>query len=119
MNTEQKLINQLKTSPENIQFDEVISTIQKHYSYTPTIFTNGSGTDSVINNAGENEGSCKIFAFAQLHNLTKQQTLHCFGDYYREDVLGFPEKKNHENIRQFMKYGWDHMAFENKVLTKK
>jgi len=119
MNTEDELIKQLNTFPENIEFDDTISTIQKYYTYTPTKFSNGSGTDSVINNAGENEGSCKIFAFAKLHNLTEQQTLHCFGHYYRDDVLTHPDNKDHANIRQFMEHGWNHVTFENAALTRK
>ena len=47
-----------------------------------------------------------IFAFAKLHDLTEQQTLHCFGDYYRVDVLQNRDGDNHQNIRHFMKTGW-------------
>ena len=119
MNTEDELIKQLSTFPEKVEFDDAISTIQKHYDYTPTTFTNGSGDDSVINNAGENEGSCKIFSFARLHNLSEEQTLHCFGHYYRDDVLAHPDNEDHANIRQFMRHGWDHVTFENEALTKK
>jgi hypothetical protein len=32
---------------------------------------------------------------------------HCFGAYYREEVLGDLEGTNHQNIRNFMKSGWD------------
>ena len=58
-------IAKLKTAPELIQFNEVIATIDAHYDYSPTRFTNGS----VVNESASNEGSCKIFAFAQLNNL--------------------------------------------------
>jgi len=119
MNTEVELIKQLNTTPENVEFNDTISAIQKHYNYKPTTFTNGSGTEAVINNAGENEGSCKIFAFAKLHDLTEQQTLHCFGHYYREDVLAHPDNEDHTNIRQFIKHGWGHVTFEDEALTKK
>ena len=118
MYTEDELIKKLNSFPENIEFDDTISAIQNNYTYTPSKFTNGSGADSVINNAGENEGSCKIFAFAKLHNLTEQQTLHCFGHYYRDDVLTHPDNKDHVNIRQFMKHGWKHVTFEKEALTK-
>jgi len=119
MYTEEELIKQLNTAPENVEFDDTISVIRKHYDYTPTMFTNGSGTDSVMNKVGENEGSCKIFAFAKLHNLTEKQTLHCFGHYYREDVLAHPDNEDHANIRQFIKHGWEHVIFEKTALTKK
>ncbi|MGH8558319.1 MAG: HopJ type III effector protein [Methylococcales bacterium] len=39
------------------------------------------------NDAGTNEGSCKIFFFALLHGLEKDKTLKLFGDYYRIDIL--------------------------------
>jgi hypothetical protein len=85
----------------------------------PTTFTNGAGDYSVTNNAGDNEGSCKIFAFAKLHSLTEEQTLHCFGRYYREDVLNHPENNDHTNIRLFIKYGWQHILFEDEALNVK
>ncbi len=119
MNTVENLLRRLETSPESVEFEEVMSAIQKHYIYTPTKFTNGSSVNSVINNAGENEGSCKIFAFAKLHNISEQQTLHCFGHYYREDVLAHPDNEDHLNIRQFMKHGWKHVIFKNQALTIK
>ena len=81
------LLKQLKNEPENTLFSEVISVINENYLYTPTSFINGD----IENVAGTNEGSCKIFAFAQLNNLNEQQTLACFGDYYRIDVLLHPE----------------------------
>ncbi|PJE79821.1 hypothetical protein CI610_01177 [invertebrate metagenome] len=35
--------------------------------------------------------SCKIFAFVLLHKLTKEQILHCFGNYYKKEVLADPD----------------------------
>ena len=55
---------------------------------------------------GENSGSCKIFAFAQLHHLDEASTLACFGAYYRDDVLKHPQGSDHQNIRQFINTGW-------------
>ncbi len=81
--------------------------IDEHYLFTPTAFENGKGVDTVINPAGTNSGSCKIFAFARLHGLTQQQTLQLFGDYYHIDVLKNPDDSSHANIRNFMKYGWE------------
>ena len=52
--------------------------------------------------ASENNGSCKIFAFAKLNGLSKQNTLDCFGKFYREDVLNNPNADDHMNIRTFM-----------------
>lgn len=109
------LLSKINTSPEAVEFSEVIDAIAAHYNYTPANFTNGE----TKNEAGTNEGSCKIFAFAQLNQLTVDQTLHCFGDYYREDVLEHPEGTDHANIRNFMVHGWDGIKFESAALVKK
>ena len=55
------LLQNIRTSPESIEFNDVIEAIDEHYSYTATRFTNGSGDRVVINEAGSNEGSGKIF----------------------------------------------------------
>jgi len=119
MNALNKLINQIKTSPEITEFQDVINIIDTNYHYTPTYFTNGPEDDCVINNAGENEGSCKIFSFAQLQQLDETQTLNCFGDYYRNDVLQHPNHSDHANIRTFIKYGWKNITFQGTALEKK
>jgi hypothetical protein len=95
-----------------VSFAETIAVISENYNYQPTAFRNGS----VENAAGQNEGSCKIFAFAKLHGLTEAQTLSLFGDYYRVDVLQNPDATDHQNIRQFMQQGWAGIAFENEAL---
>ncbi|MCW8830590.1 MAG: HopJ type III effector protein [Gammaproteobacteria bacterium] len=114
-----KLIKQIKSTPETVGFQNVIETIDNSYNYTPTQFSNGSGDDCVISKAGENEGSCKIFAFGLLHKLNKTQTLNCFGRYYREDVLKYPDNTDHGNIRAFMKHGWKHVIFNHPALIPK
>jgi hypothetical protein len=119
MKTLDSLVNKIKNTPQSIEFNDVINVIGEHYVYTPTLFRNGIETDCVINQAQENEGSCKIFAFAQLHQLSEIQTLHCFGQYYREEVLDHPDETNHANIRTFMKYGWDHIHFDGVALIAK
>lgn len=109
------LLTQLETAAETVEFDQVIAVINAHYHYTPSRFTNGAQ----VNEAGTNEGSCRIFAFGQLHNLTQSQTLSCFGKFYRDEVLGDPEGQGHGNIRQFMQQGWAGVAFDNAVLSAK
>ena len=111
------LLEEIKLHPENIQFQDVINHIDKFYRYTPTRFCNGPTNDCVISKAGENEGSCKIFSFALLHELNEIQTLNCFGQYYRNDVLNHPNDTNHANIRAFMKYGWKHVVFDHNALV--
>lgn len=95
-------------------FPETIAYIDENYIFTPTKFKNGNQ----INNAGENNGSCKIFAFAKLNQLSKEETLSLFGDFY-QDVLNTPEATDHQNIRNFMTFGWDGIQFEDEALRAK
>ena len=115
----EQLLQNIQTSPDTIEFDDVIKAIEDHYNYSATRFTNGSGDRTVINEAGTNEGSCKIFSFAKLHSLDKEQTLNCFGKYYREDVLQNPEGSDHGNIRNFMISGWQGIKFDGEALSLK
>ena len=112
----QELLQQIKTQPEMVEFQQLMDVIAASYVYTPSHFQNGLGDDCVINEAGTNEGSCKIFAFAQLHKLTEAETLACFGRYYREDVMQHPEAEDHANIRTFMRYGWKGIVFSSDAL---
>ncbi len=104
-----------KETPESITFNDTIGVIDAMYDFTPTAFTNGT----LRSDAGQNNGSCKIFSFARLQQLTPQQTLHCFGDYYRKDVLRNPDGADHQNIRNFMKSGWEGIRFEGEALKPK
>jgi len=114
-----KLKELLNSTPDKIEFDQVMQVIEENYNYTPTRFTNGKGSGQVTNEAGSNEGSCKIFSFAQLNNLNEKQTLACFGNYYREDVLAHPGNTDHANIRNFIKSGWAGIQFDGIALTEK
>ena len=105
----------LKTTPEEITFTETIATVDTNYEFTPTAFRNGE----LENAAGQNSGSCKIFSFAKLHNLASEQTLYCFGDYYRVDVLQHPQSTDHQNIRNFVEFGWDGIRFDGTALHSK
>lgn len=109
------LFEQLEKSAEEIQFKDVIAFIDEHYDFNPTKFTNGD----TVNEAGQNNGSCKVFSFAKLNDLTKEDTLNLFGEFYREDVLKNPEGADHQNIRNFIEYGWDGVSFEGKALKRK
>lgn len=111
-----ELKHQLQQSPQSVTFQEVVDIVANYFEYTPTTFRNGRDDDTVINEAGQNEGSCKVFALAQSLGLTEVQTLHCFGDYYRVDVLQHPDASDHANIRSFMRYGWDGIHFEGRAL---
>jgi len=109
------LSEQIKNSPETIQFKEVIDYIDEHYDFTPTRFTNGK----TVNEADQNNGSCKVFSFGKLNNLTEDEVLSLFGDFYREDVLKNPEETDHQNIRNFMESGWAGISFDGEALRKK
>jgi len=106
------LLAQIKRQEKSIEFAQVMAVIEENYHYQPTLFTNGE----LINEAGNNEGSCKIFYFAQLNALNQQQTLACFGHYYREDVLANPMGNDHSNIRNFIKTGWQGIEFKSVAL---
>lgn len=106
-------IAKLSATPEKIEFNELMDVISANYHYQPCTFSNGDLT----NEAGSNEGSCKIFAFAKLHDLSEEATLACFGQYYREDVLLNPDGIDHANIRSFIKQGWQGINFEGEVLS--
>ena len=67
MNNITIFLNRLRTTPEDIQFADVIALIDAHYDYTPTAFV-----DSATNQTSENQGSAKVFSFARLHELNKQ-----------------------------------------------
>lgn len=106
---------QLSSDPESITFTQSIALIDALYQFTPTAFCNGLQQNA----AGENNGSCKLLAFALLHQLSEPQTLQLFGDYYRLDVLPNPQGSDHSNIRNFMRTGWDGVSFSGQALTGK
>ncbi len=118
-NTITQLLAQLRAHPESIEFQQVIDTINAHFDYSPTRFTNGRGDDKVVNEAGSNEGSCRIFAFALLQALAPAETLALFGKYYRDDVLKNTEGSDHANIRTFMRHGWAGIHFDAVALKPK
>lgn len=105
----------LNERPESVAFADTMAVIDAHYEFTPAAFTNGD----VKNEAGQNSGSCKLLAFAMLNRLSREQTLACFGAYYRDDVLKHPDGTDHQNIRNFMKHGWDGVKFDAMPLKAK
>ena len=115
MNNISDFIDNVKPNTESVSFQEVINLIDSNYNFTPTAFKNGNQQ----NNAGENNGSCKIFAFAKKNNLDKDETLVLFGSYYFDDVLKNPDGNDHQNIRNFMIFGWDGISFDGEALKFK
>ena len=108
------LITQLRKAPDTIEFASVMQIISQFYSYTAVDFNNGP----LFNAAGSNEGSCKIFHFAQLNGLSELETLNLFGTYYRHDVLANPAGSNHGNIRNFILTGWSGIKFDGSALIQ-
>ena len=114
MNLE-SFLEKINQTPEAIAFAETIAVIEENYTFDPTAFENGA----LHNVTGENSVSCKLFAFAELQNLSEAATLSCFGAYYYDEVLKNPDGTNHQNIRNFMKTGWEGIAFYGSPLTAK
>jgi len=110
-----QFLQKLNDAPDSFSFNDTIAVIDAHYNFTPCAFRNGE----LQNEAGQNNGSCKIFSFAKLHQLTPEQTLHCFGSYYRDDVLKNPQGSDHQNIRNFIKHGWEGVVFDGTALAPK
>ncbi|PRZ26458.1 HopJ type III effector protein [Flavobacterium granuli] len=113
--TIEAFLEKLKQTPETIAFTDTMATVEENYIFTPTAFQNGNQANA----AGENSGSCKLFAFAKLQNLSQDETLACFGAYYYEDVLKNPTATDHQNIRNFMIHSWDGIKFEGEALKLK
>lgn len=107
-------LKKLNSAPKTIEFTDTMSVIDSTYTFTDTAFKNGDTT----NDAGTNSGSCKLFAFAKINNLSEDATLACFGDYYRKDVLENPTGTDHANIRNFIQHGWDGIHFEGSALSE-
>jgi len=108
-------LNKLTQTPESVEFQDTMATIEENYEVTASAFENGG----LSNSADENQGSCKLLAFAKALDLTPPATLACFGHYYREDVLLHPEASDHQNIRRFMNSGWEGVTFAHQPLTSK
>ena len=114
MNLE-SFLEKLEQTHQSIAFIDTIATIEANYDFTPTAFENGLQHNA----AGDNSGSCKLFAFAEIQNLSETATLACFGAYYFEDILKNPNGTDHQNIRNFMNTGWDGIAFYGSALVSK
>lgn len=108
----EQLIKKLKDN--SLTFKEVIEFIETYYQHQPTAFKNGDA----YNEATQNQGSAKVFAFAQLNGLSAADTLYLFAEHY-QSVLGNPDGTDHQNIRQFMKHGWSGVVFEGEALQAK
>ena len=106
------LLAKLKSNSSS--FKEVIEFIETFYEHRPAAFKNGE----LHNEATQNQGSAKVFTFAQLNKLDKADTLYLFAEHYQA-VLKNPDGTDHQNIRQFMIHGWEGIVFEGRALVAK
>ena len=105
----------LEMSGDDVMFEDVIALIDEYYELQLLEFKSGD----ILNKQGENEGTGKILSYAALSELDQETTLKLWWQYYRE-VLADPKGTSHANIRNFMKYGWEGVPFENGIaLTRK
>jgi hypothetical protein len=104
------LITSLKAG--NTSFTEVLAFIDKDYLHTPAAFKNGEA----YNEATQNQGSAKVFAFAIINNINEEDALYLFAEHYQA-VLATPEAADHQNIRQFIINGFAGIEFESVALT--
>ena len=95
-------------------FAGVLEFINNHYQHQPAAFKNGEA----YNQADQNQGSARVFAFAALNGLSAENTLVLFAEHY-QSVLANPAGTDHQNIRQFMLHGWDGIVFESDALLAK
>lgn len=103
-----------KLMNDEANFADVIAFIEDNYTYTASAFTNGNQENA----ADQNQGSAKVLAYAKLNNLSQEDTLKLFAEHYNA-VIETPNGTDHNNIRQFIKNGWNGVTFENNVLTAK
>lgn len=108
----QQLLADLKL--DTIKFSDVIAFIEQHYNHTPTAFKNGEA----FNESSQNQGSAKVFSFAQINELNEDETLSLFAEHYNA-VKASLDGVDHQNIRQFIANGWAGITFEGQALTKK
>lgn len=96
------------------QFATTLAFINEWFDFTPTAFRNGK----VANSAEQNQGSCRVLALALMQGFSKEQTLSCFGEHYR-DVLATPGVDNHHNLRRLQAEGLVDIHFDVKPLRRK
>mmetsp|Transcript_2713 Transcript_2713/g.2992 ORF Transcript_2713/g.2992 Transcript_2713/m.2992 type:complete len:218 (+) Transcript_2713:2-655(+) len=105
----------LEMGGDDITFEEVTELLDEHYESALCEFQNGGLT----NKPGENQGSANVLSYAALSNLDDESTLKLWGQYYR-DVKNTPSGTDHQNIRNFIKSGWNGVKFEFGIsLTRK
>ncbi|MGJ8524635.1 hypothetical protein LMG33818_000343 [Halomonadaceae bacterium LMG 33818] len=96
------------------RFSDTLAFIEAYFEFTPTAFTN----HMLMNQADENQGSCRIIALAKYADFSDEEALLAFGEHYRH-VRSDPHGNDHANIRTLMEYGLDSVSFEHFPLVVK
>ena len=112
MNTSEYL-EQLRSGVK-MDFSDFTNLIDQEYEFLNVAFTNSG----LVNSKEENQGTAKVFCFGLIHSLSESDTLRCFGEHY-QSVIEDSNGTSHQNIRNFMKTGFDGLAFESEVLSSK
>eukprot|EP00854_Cymbomonas_tetramitiformis_P010797 gene10797-12773_t len=98
-----------------VKFNEVM--VEESYRFTPTEYTSGFGTDDeLVNPAGTNNGSNKVFAFGMLYELTEEQTLRLFCQDFLE-ILSVCNQAKPELLRGVYVFTPSRLPGDNDVLT--
>lgn len=111
--TKEHFIEGLKNQTNS--FQQTMDFIEANFDFTPVAFTVGEQ----VNELGTNQGSAKIFSLGKALSLKEEEVLQCFGDFYRKDVLEHPEAEDHQNIRNFIKFGWSGVSIDANALVPK
>ena len=106
------LLHQLELG--ELSFTDVLAFIDHNYSFHPVAFRNGQA----YNEPNQNNGSAKVLAFGKLHHLSVLDTLKLFAEHHRQ-VAATPAAEDHQNIRQFIRYGWSGVQFDHSPLVPK
>lgn len=109
-----EFVTNIQQAKLSLDFKGYLQQIEQYFDYTPTAFRNGD----VENLAGKNEGSCKLLYFGMMMQLDEVQLLSCFAEHYQH-VLATPSGQDHQNIRQFMRSGWQGVSFTGQALQVK
>ena len=71
------IVEQLKNTPEELVFSNVIAYIDEHYEFTPTKFTNGN----TVNEANQNNGSCKVSVLPKSTNFLQKRRFYYLASF--------------------------------------
>lgn len=89
----------------SITYQQTIDFIDKHYCYFAVPFKCGD----ITYEPNVKTGAAKIFSFGLMTQMTKDQTLRLFGEYYRD----LKPTDDRPNVKNFIDYGWNGISFSS------